>query len=87
VLAVTSDLNGLRYFFGMNYEFAAERWQTSADEVDWERSLILRSAVDKLIRFGEQVGVSPEEMLVLLDSGMTVRGLLYYLVSQSSPVN
>ncbi len=71
----------------MDYEYPAEPWQTSADELDWERSLILRSAVDKLIRFGEQVGVSPEEMLVLLDSGMTVRGLLYYLVSQASPVN
>jgi hypothetical protein len=49
--------------------------------------LALRRAVGKLIRFGEQVGVSPEEMIVLLDSGMSVRGLLYYLASQQSRIN
>ncbi len=71
----------------MNYEIPIEFWENPADDVDWEQVVVLRSAVDKLIRFGEQVGVSREEMVMLLDSGMTVRGLLYYLVSQSSPVN
>ena len=58
-----------------------------ADEFDLEQMQVLQNAIDKLIRFGEQVGVNAEEMVLLLDSGMTVRGLLYYLVSQSSPVN
>jgi hypothetical protein len=71
----------------MNYETPIEFWENPADDVDWEQVVVLRSAVDKLIRFGEQVGVSREEMVMLLDSGMTVSGLLYYPVSQSSPVN
>lgn len=71
----------------MRYELSTDFWQDTADEFDPERMEILHSAVDKLVRFGEQVGVNPEEMVLLLDSGMTVRGLLYYLVSQSSPVN
>jgi hypothetical protein len=71
----------------MSYELPSDFWQDSPE--GWEREQIpgLSSAVDKLVQFGQQVGVSPEEMVVLLDSGMTVRGLLYYLVSQSSPVN
>jgi broad specificity phosphatase PhoE len=71
----------------MSYELSTELWRDPADEFDPERMEVLQSAVDKLIRFGEQVGVNPEEMVLLLDSGMTVRGLLYYLVSQSSLVN
>lgn len=71
----------------MNYEPSTEFWQNPADEFDLEQMQVLQNAVDKLIRFGEQVGVNAEEMVLLLDSGMTVRGLLYYLVSQSSPVN
>jgi hypothetical protein len=71
----------------MNYEPSTEFWQNPADEFDLEQMQVLQNAVDKLIRFGEQVGVNAEEMVLLLDSGMTVRGLLYYLISQSSPVN
>jgi hypothetical protein len=71
----------------MSYELSTDFWQEPADEFNPERMEILHSAFDKLIRFGEQVGVNPEEMVLLLDSGMTVRGLLYYLVSQSSLVN
>jgi hypothetical protein len=71
----------------MNYEPSTEFRQNPADEFDLEQMQVLQNAVDKLIRFGEQVGVNAEEMVLLLDSGMTVRGLLYYLVSQSSPVN
>ena len=71
----------------MNYDFAVDIGQDASDEWDRERIPGLSRAVDKLVEFGELVGVSPEEMVVLLDSGMTMCGLLYYLVSQSSPVN
>jgi hypothetical protein len=82
-----ATFHGLDTFITMNHEFSLDCWQRPAEE--WEREQIpgLSRAVDKLVQFGEQVGVTPEEMLVLLDSGMTMRGLLYYLVSQSSPVN
>jgi hypothetical protein len=81
------DSNSLRYFSRMNYEVSTEFGEDPADQFDKEQMQILHNAVDKLIRFGELVGVNAEEMVLLLDSGMTVRGLLYYLVSQSSPVN
>ncbi|HEX3320723.1 MAG TPA: hypothetical protein VHR84_08480 [Terriglobales bacterium] len=71
----------------MNYDFAVDIGQDASEEWDRERIPGLSRAVDKLVEFGELVGVSPEEMVVLLDSGMTMRGLLYFLVSQSSPVN
>jgi hypothetical protein len=71
----------------MNYDFAVDIGHDASDEWDRERIPGLSRAVDKLVEFGELVGVSPEEMVVLLDSGMTMRGLLYFLVSQSSPVN
>jgi len=71
----------------MNYDFAVDVGQDASDEWDRERIPGLSRAVDKLVEFGELVGVSPEEMVVLLDFGMTMRGLLYFLVSQSSPVN
>ncbi|HMC73534.1 MAG TPA: hypothetical protein VKG87_04470 [Terriglobales bacterium] len=71
----------------MNYDFAVDVGQDASEEWDRERIPGLSRAVDKLVEFGELVGVSPEEMVVLLDSGMTMRGLLYFLVSQSSPVN
>jgi hypothetical protein len=82
-----ATFRGLDTFITMNHEFSLDCWQGPAEE--WEREQIpgLSRAVDKLVQFGEQVGVTPEEMVVLLDSGMTMRALLYYLVSQSSPVN
>jgi hypothetical protein len=71
----------------MNYDVAVDIGQDASEEWDRDRIPGLSRAVDKLVEFGELVGVSPEEMVVLLDSGMTMRGLLYFLVSQSSPVN
>ncbi len=41
--------------------------------------ILLRQAVEKLVQFGQQVGVSPEEMIALLDSGISVRNLLAFL--------
>lgn len=71
----------------MDYELPSDSWQDSPEEWDREQIPGLSNAIDKLVQFGQQVGVSPEEMAVLLESGMSMRGLLYYLVSQSSPVN
>jgi hypothetical protein len=35
----------------------------------------------KLVRFGHKVGVTPEAMISLLDSGLSVRDLLVFLCS------
>jgi hypothetical protein len=44
----------------------------------------LEQAVEKLVRFGQQVGVTPEEMISLLDSGISIRDLLAFLASKTS---
>lgn len=42
---------------------------------------VLERAVAKVARMGESVGVDTDEMIEMLDNGMTVRELLEYLVS------
>jgi hypothetical protein len=44
----------------------------------------LQQAAEKLVRFGRQVGVTPEEMISLLDSGISIRDLLVFLASKTS---
>jgi len=46
----------------------------------------LEQAVEKVVRFGQQVGVTPEQMISLLDSGITIRDLLAFLASKTSGV-
>lgn len=48
-----------------------------------DEELILQRALEKVVRFGEQVGISPEEMIQLLESGMSVTQLLQYLSSKA----
>ena len=42
--------------------------------------LVLRRALAKLVRFGGRVGVTPEQMIEMLDEGISVPELLDYLV-------
>ena len=37
---------------------------------------LLERVVEQLVRSGQQVGVTPEEMISLLDSGISIRDLL-----------
>ena len=46
--------------------------------------LLLQQTVEKLVRFGQQVGVTPEEMISLLDSGISIHDLLGFLASKTS---
>jgi len=45
---------------------------------------LLNRAVGKIICYGELVGVGPEEIISLLDSGMSIRDLLLFLASKDS---
>lgn len=45
---------------------------------------LLELAAEKLVRFGQRVGVTPEEIISLLDSGISIRDLLAFLASKSS---
>ncbi|MGH9543748.1 MAG: hypothetical protein ACRD23_00885 [Terriglobales bacterium] len=47
---------------------------------------LLEVVAEKLVRFGQQVGVTPEEMISLLDSGISIRDLLAFLASKSAEV-
>jgi hypothetical protein len=58
--------------------------QPASDELDEAQLSVLEASVDKLVRFGELVGVTPEEMIRLLDSGFTVGELLNYMASRRS---
>jgi hypothetical protein len=49
-----------------------------------EHRLLLEQAVEKLVRVAEQVGVTPEEIISLLDSGIGIRDLLAFLASKRS---
>jgi hypothetical protein len=46
--------------------------------------LLLEQAVETLVLFGQQVGVTPEEMISLPDSGISFRDLLAFLASRAS---
>jgi len=43
---------------------------------------VLKRAVAKMVALGEKVGVTTDQMILLLDSGLTVRELLEYLLSE-----
>ena len=47
-------------------------------------AILLQQAVEKLVHFGQQVGVTPEEMISLLDSGISIGDLLAFLASKTS---
>jgi hypothetical protein len=46
----------------------------------------LQRAVAKIVALGVQVGVSADQMIELLKSGLTVRELLQYLAARSGEV-
>ena len=46
--------------------------------------ILLQRAIERLVRFGQQVGVSPEEMVAMLDSGVSVYDLLAFLERKAS---
>jgi len=45
---------------------------------------LLDAAVEKIVRVGEKVGVTPEEMVAFLDSGCSLRDLLIILAAKRS---
>ncbi len=47
---------------------------------------LLERAVAKLVLIGEQVGVSPGQMIVLLESGLTMGELLEYLALRNNEI-
>ena len=57
--------------------------RNSCADVAATDAILLRQAVEKLVRYGYKVGVTPEEMISLLDSGLSVRDLLEVVFSNA----
>jgi hypothetical protein len=53
-------------------------------DFDERDATLLEHVAEKLVWYGQQVGVTPEEMISLLDSGISIKGLFAFLVSKSS---
>lgn len=51
-----------------------------------EQKEALQRAVAKIVALGAQAGVTPDEMIQLLKSGLTVGELLEYLTARSGEV-
>jgi hypothetical protein len=51
-----------------------------------EHRLLLEQAVEKVVRVAAQVGVTPEEIISLLDSGISIADVLAFLASKRSGV-
>jgi len=57
---------------------------SQSKDFDERDAILLEQVVAKLVRFGQRVGVTPEEMISLLDSGISIHDLLAFLASKSS---
>ena len=60
----------------MNLSEPPESSRNSCADVAATDAILLRQAVEKLVRYGYKVGVTPEEMISLLYSGLSVRDML-----------
>ena len=57
---------------------------SQSKDFDEGEAMMLEKVADKLVCYGRRVGVTPEEMISLLDSGISMRDLLAFLASKSS---
>ena len=68
----------------MEPSLTPESLTQNCDRLVEEHTLLLGQAVEKVVRVAEQVGVTPEEIISLLDSGISIRDLLAFLASKRS---
>ncbi len=57
-----------------------------AEPLTFAQKEALQRAVAKIVALGEQIGVSADQMIQLLQSGLTVRELLEYLAARAGEV-
>ena len=53
-------------------------------DFDENDAILLERVAEKLVWYGQQVGVTAEEMISLLDSGISLKDLFAFLASKSS---
>jgi len=54
------------------------------EDLDERGARLLEQAVEKSVRYGQKIGVTPEEMISLLDTGISIPDLLAFLASKTS---
>ena len=59
----------------------------TSDPLTLQQRKLLEGALAKIVALGEQVGVTADQMIKLLDAGMTVRELLEYLVTRAEELD
>jgi hypothetical protein len=57
---------------------------SQSKDFDEKDVILLEQVAEKLVWYGQQVGVTPEEMISLPDSGISIHDLLAFLASKSS---
>ena len=57
-----------------------------SEPLSFTQRQLLEKAVAKLVLMGERVGVSPDQMILLLQSGLTVGELLDYLAARNREI-
>jgi len=72
-----------RFFRTLNDIPLMRSFPVCPHEIDEKDLHLLERAAEKLVRFGKQVGVTTEEMILLLDSGISLRELLAFLASET----
>jgi hypothetical protein len=56
------------------------------EELPEQHRRLLEQAVDKVVRVAQEVGVTPAEIVSLLDSGISIPDLLALIASRNSGV-
>jgi hypothetical protein len=56
------------------------------EELPEQHRRLLEQAVDKVVRVAQEVGVTPAEIVSLLDSGISIPDLLALIASRNSEV-
>ncbi len=69
-------------------EYADAFWKVRVvppESLNLRQREVLERAISKLVLIGERVGVTADEMILLLQSGLTVRELLDYIAACERP--
>ena len=59
----------------------------ASEPLTFEQRVILESALSKIVMLGEEVGVTSDQMIKLLDAGMTAKELLEYLATRAEELD
>ena len=55
----------------------------AVESLTYDQELVLERAITKLVLLGRQVGVDPDQMISMLESGMSVIELVEYLATRN----